>query len=65
MSITDPMHTFLLGIAHNEIKLCLSSLPKNKQLQIQDRFKHVKVPYDVGQIPTGIKDEDDLPGMTA
>ena len=65
MSITDPMHTFLLGMAHNEIKLCLSSLPKDKKLQFQDRFKHVKVPYDVGRIPTGIKDEDDLPGMTA
>ena len=31
------------------------------KLQFQDRFKNVKVPYDV----TGIKDEDDLPGMTA
>ena len=36
MSITDPMHTFLLGMAHNEIKLCLSSLPKDKKLQFQD-----------------------------
>ena len=26
MAITDPMHTFFLGMVHNEVKLCLSSL---------------------------------------
>lgn len=32
MAITDPMHTFLLGMVHNEVKLCLASLsiPKNE-----------------------------------
>ena len=39
MSITDPMHTFLWGMAHNEIKLCLSSLPKDKKLQFQDHLQ--------------------------
>eukprot|EP00731_Ephydatia_muelleri_P008580 Em0004g918a len=26
MMITDPMHTFLLGMVHNEVKLCLSNV---------------------------------------
>ena len=30
MSITDPMRTILLGLVHNEAKLCLSSLPNAK-----------------------------------
>ena len=47
MTITDPMHTFLLGMVQNETKLRLSSLLSTKLSEFYKRFKIIKVPYDI------------------
>ena len=65
MSITDPMHTILLGLVHNEAKLCLSSLPNAKLSQFYSRIQRVKVPYDIGRIPSNNNGKTDLTSLTA
>ena len=65
MSITDPMHTILLGLVHNEAKLCLSSLLNAKLSQFYSRIQRVKVPYDIGRIPSNINGKTDLTSLTA
>ena len=59
MSITDPMHTILLGLVHNEAKLCLSSLPNAIMSQFYSRIQRVKVPYDIERIPSNINGKTD------
>ena len=54
MMITDPMHTFLLGMVHNEVKLCLSSMSVNNATEFQSRIKRIRIPYDLGRLPTNI-----------
>ena len=54
MMITDPMHTFLLGMVHNEVKLCLSSMSANNATEFQSRIKRIRIPYDLGRLPTNI-----------
>ena len=41
MSITDPMHTILLGLVHYVTKLCLSSLPNAMLSQFYSRIQRV------------------------
>ena len=65
MSISDPMHTFLLGLVHDEVKLCLSSMLSSNVLEFYNRIRHIKVPYDVGRLPTNIKSTYDLALLTA
>ena len=62
MSITNPMHTILV---HNEAKLCLSSLPNAMMSQFYSRIQRVKVPYDIGCIPSNINGKTDLTSLTA
>ena len=62
MSQTDPMHTILLGLVHNEEKLCLSSPMMS---QFYSHIQRVKVPYDIGHIPSNINGKTDLTSMTA
>ena len=54
MMITDPMHTFLLGMVHNEAKLCFSSMSANNATEFQNRIKKIRIPYDLGRLPTNI-----------
>ena len=65
MTITDPMHTFLLGMVQNETKLCLSSLSGTKLSEFYKRLKNIKVPYDMGRLPNNINISEGLSGLTA
>ena len=65
MLITDPMHTFYLGMVQNEVKLCLKSLLDDKLAEFNRRLKGIRMPYDLGRLPTGIKSTDGLAGLTA
>ena len=56
------MHTILV---HNEAKLCLSSLPNAMMSQFYSRIQRVKVPYDIGCIPSNINGKTDLTSLTA
>ena len=38
MMISDPMHTFRLGMIHNEVKLYLSSMSANNATEFQSRI---------------------------
>ena len=50
MMITDPMHTILLGMVHNEIKLIISTLTVNQLSEFYSRIKAVKISYDLGSL---------------
>ena len=64
--VTDPMHTFLLGMVQNEVKLCLQNIPDSKKLaKVCKRIQSIKLPYDIGRLPTNIKGADGLTGLTA
>ena len=65
MLITDPLHTFYLGMVQNEVKLCLKSLLDDKLAEFSRRLKGIRMPYDLGRLPTGIKNSDGLTGLTA
>ena len=66
MSATDPMHTFLLGIVRKETELNLSQLDSIKRTEFVRRVKSLRVPYDIGRLPTNIFDHGDgLSGITA
>ena len=65
MLITDPMHTFLLGMVQNEVKLCLKSLLDDKLAESNRRLKSIRMPYDLGRLPASIKNADGLSGLTA
>ena len=62
---TDPMHTFLLGMVQNEVKLCLKSLLVDKLAEFNRRLKSIRMPYDLGRLPTSIKNADGLSGLAA
>ena len=65
MLITDLMHTFYLGMVQNEVKLCLKSLLDDKLAEFSRRLNSTRMPYDLGRLPTGIKNSDGLTGLTA
>ena len=64
MMITDPMHTILLGMVHNEIKLIISTLKVIQLSEFYSRIKAVKIPYDLGRLPKNLNG-DSLAGLTA
>lgn len=66
MSVTDPMHTFLLGMVRRETNYNLQLLDSDQRKEFVRRVKSVKVPYDVGRLPSNIFDDGEEPtGVTA
>ena len=65
MLITDPMQTFILGMVQNEVKLCLQNIPDTKLAEVYKRMQSIRLPYDIGRLPTNIKGADGLSGLTA
>ena len=66
MSTTDPMHTFLLGMVRRETELNLRQLNPAQKEEFIRRVKSIRIPYDVGRLPTNIFDDEDQPhGITA
>jgi hypothetical protein len=62
MSITDPMHTFLLGLVKHETEMNLKMLTSSKMQEFIRRVKSVRIPYDIGRLPTNIFDESEGAG---
>lgn len=66
MSATDPMHTFLLGMVRRETDYNLQLLDSIQRKEFVRRVKSIKVPYDVGRLPSNIFDVGEEPtGVTA
>ena len=66
MLVTDPMHTILLGMVQNEVNLCLQNIPESNLAEVYKRIQGIWLPYDIGRLPTNIKDAaDGLSGLTA
>ena len=66
MSATDPMHTFLLGLVKRETELTLKLLDSTRHKKFLERIRSVRMPYDVGRLPTGAFDDQDyIPSITA
>ena len=42
MLITDPMHTFLLGMVQNEVKLCLQNIPESKLAKVYEQIQGIR-----------------------
>ena len=62
MSCVDPMHTFLLGMVRRETELNLAMLSPTKKNEFLRRMKLLKLPYDIGRLPTNIFDGSDSLG---
>ena len=56
MTVTDPMHSFLLGLVRRETELALNSLTPKKREDFNRRVKSIRMPYDVGRLPSNIFD---------
>ena len=66
MCATDPMHTFLLGMVKRETELNLQFLNTQEKQEFLRRVKSVKMPYDMGRLPTNVFDrEEGITGITA
>ena len=66
MSVTDPMHTFLLGMVKRETVLNLRLLSSSQREEFIRRVKSIRMPYDVGRLPSNIFDSsDEMNGVTA
>ena len=66
MTTTDPMHTFLLGMVRRETELNLEYLSSRQRQEFIRRVKSVRIPYDVGRLPTNIFDNSEgSSGITA
>ena len=67
MSTTDPMHTFLLGVVRRETELNLELLDSSQRQEFVRRVKSLKVPYDLGRLPSNIFDHsgNGVSGVTA
>ena len=52
-------------MVQNEVKLCLKSLPDDKLAEFNRRLKGIRLSYDLGRLPKGIKNSDGLTGLTA
>ena len=59
MSTTDPMHTFLLGLVKKETELNLNLLSVSQKREFIRRVKSVRIPYDVGRLPTNVFDQSE------
>lgn len=58
MVSVDPMHTFMLGMVKRETALNLGMLTPTSKHEFLRRLKSIKLPYDVGRLPTNIFDVD-------
>ena len=65
MATVDPMHTFLLGMVKRETELNLDMLIPAEKKEFLRRLKKVRLPYDIGRLPSNIFDYDGLTGVTA
>ena len=65
MTTTDPMHTFLLGLVKKETELNLHILGYSKLQELNRRMKSVRMPYDIGRLPSNIFDNEGISGITA
>ena len=66
MATTDPMHTFLLGMVRKQTSLNLQLLAPLQRKEFVRRLKSVRVPYDIGRLPSNIFDAGEEPsGVTA
>ena len=66
MSFTDPMHTLFLGMVKHETNLNLKMLTCSKRQELIRRIKSVRMPYDIGRLPTNIFDDGEcIGGITA
>ncbi|SMN01272.1 hypothetical protein SPONN_2357 [uncultured Candidatus Thioglobus sp.] len=61
----DPMHTVHLGMVRKETELILSTLAPTKKDEFIRRVKSLKLPYDLGRLPTNMFDSTGLSGVTA
>ncbi len=53
------MHTFLLGMVKKETELNYSILTPINKREFLRRLKSIRLPYDIGRMPTNIFDKDD------
>ena len=51
-------------MVHNEINLIISTLTVNQLSELYSHIKAVKIPYDLGRLPTNLNG-DSLAGLTA
>lgn len=58
MTTVDPMHAFLLGMVKRETELNVSMLSSNDKCEFLRRLKSIKLPYDIGRLPSHIFDDD-------
>lgn len=66
MTATDPMHSFLLGLVKRETELNLQLLTPTQRQEFIRRVKSIKMPSDVGRLPTNIFDNSEgASGVTA
>lgn len=66
MTTVDPMHTFLLVMIQRETELNLAMLSAVEKHEFLRRIKSLKLPYDIGRLPTNIFDgEAGLGSITA
>lgn len=66
MTATDPMHSFLLGLVKRETELNLQLLTAAQRQEFIRRVKSIKMPSDVGRLPTNIFDNSEgVSGITA
>ena len=60
MVTVDPMHTFLLGMVKRETELNLDVLTPAEKKEFLRRLKKVRLPYDIGRLPSNMFDYDGL-----
>lgn len=65
MTTIDPMHTILLGMVKRETELNLSLMTCDDKRELIRRIKLIKLPYDIGRLPTNMFENDTLDGATA
>ena len=65
MAATDPMHTFLLGMVKKETEMNLRFLSRAQHAEFVRRVKSVRVPYDIGRLPSNVFDGEGNSGITA
>ena len=65
MTTVDPMHTFLLGMVKRETELNLSLMSSDNNCELIRRLKSIKLPYDIGRLPSNMFDNNSLDGATA
>lgn len=61
----DPMHTFLLGMVKRETILSLAMMTDDEKREFTRILKSMKLPYDIGRLPSNMFERDSLDGATA